>query len=192
MMTSHIAGVVPRKGKGFATSVSMSKLVPGESLLPGSKISLFDPDPGVTAALAYAAAHADAAAVEKARQRGSDAWLAKNFAASATAYGELAALLTKGGAERATALRLRGAALLRAKQYEEAIADAQAALASLGQPEADPKTDKEFFDLAALAAMRELTISPEALSSWHLHGGRTFHGLPLAFHWPSMTFRDLP
>lgn len=172
----HIPGVVPRKGRGFATSVSMSSLTKSDSLISLAlansqlqpNVSLYDPEPGVVVRVQ------EPTEMAKLRQKGTDAWLARDFSSSASAFGDLASLLAEEkGLPHAQALRLRGAALLRSKQYDEALVTALTSLASIGQPEADPKTDKEFFELVALAAMGSdsaAIVSPEALPAYQLHG----------------------
>ena len=93
---------------------------------------------------------------QAARVRAADAWLAQNFALAASRFDELANMEEHGSTAHINAVRLRGAALLRAKRFDEALAVAQEALRLLGHPAADLTTDKEFFDLVATGALQRL------------------------------------
>ena len=102
---------------------------------------------------------------EAARRKANDAWLARNYQVAADQFGVMAGLHPEGTSERALGLRLRAAALMRCKRFEEAGQEAKAALACLGQPAADPSTDGEFLDLVIHEG-----ASVDALATWQLHG----------------------
>ena len=54
------------------------------------------------------------------RRKGTSAWLAKDFMAAADHFGEFASFYADGTPGRAMGLRLRAAALLRIRQFDEA------------------------------------------------------------------------
>ena len=101
----------------------------------------------------------------QAKRRATSAWLAKDFSSAADHFGTYAGFHSESTPGRALGLRLRAAALLRAKRFEEAVHEAQAALASLGEPAADPATDKSFFESVLYNG-----ASADALATWQLLG----------------------
>ena len=118
---------------------------------------------------------ADLTPAQVARQRGTDAWLGRNYTLAAEYFGELVAMHAAGSSARIQGLRLRGAALLRARHFDEALADARAALAALEQPAADPSTDKLFFDLVATTYLLGGRLEDDAR---RVEGGLRVHAAP--------------
>ena len=103
--------------------------------------------------------------MQQSQRKGADMMLAGRFEEAAEHFAQVAGLHADGTAGRAHALRLRATALLRARRYVDALADAHAALACVGQPSADASTDKAFFELVAHSG-----ASGDALAGWQLVG----------------------
>ena len=101
----------------------------------------------------------------QARRKGTDYWLAGDFEAAAAQFLKMAQLYSEGTAARSQALRMRAAALMRLKRFEDALSDGQKALSCLGQPPADPSSDRQFFELVAHRGS-----SADALAAWQLMG----------------------
>lgn len=186
---NHFPGVTggTAKSRGFATTISPSPSVSGSTTGSPSKSSEFAVPKSFAGELLSRLDARDLAALSmvdlldppesaaidppplseplQARRKGTDHWLARNFDAAAEQFLHMANLYSDGTPARSQALRMRAAALMRSRRFEEALSDANAALQCLGQPAADPSTDRDFFERVAHTG-----ASADALACWQLHG----------------------
>ena len=183
--TPAIPGVrgAPSQSRGFATTIlspsnSMSGSIMGsppklEKSFTNDLIGRLDARDLAALAMVELLDPPESAAIDpppvsaplQARRKGTDYWLAGDFEQAAAHFLRMAQLYSEGSAARSQALRMRAAALMRLKRFDDALAEGQKALSCLGQPDADPSTDRAFFELVAHRG-----ASADALAAWQLLG----------------------